>query len=99
MFPEGVPVSKRCFDLIATALLLVCISPVLIIVSVMVWNQHGSPVLFRQIRPGYRGKPFKMFKYRTMTEDRNEQGEMLPDQMRLTRLGQRSEEHTSELQS
>ena len=88
MFPESVPVSKRCFDMIATALLLVCISPVLLIVSVLVWKQHGSPVLFRQIRPGYRGKPFKMFKYRTMTEDRNEQGVMLPDQMRLTRLGQ-----------
>lgn len=88
MFPEGVPISKRCFDLVVTSLLLVVISPFLLLLSLMVWRAHGRPILFRQVRPGYRGKPFKMYKYRTMSEDRNEQGEMLPDQMRLTSLGQ-----------
>jgi lipopolysaccharide/colanic/teichoic acid biosynthesis glycosyltransferase len=48
---------------------------------------HGKPVLFRQMRPGYRGQPFYVYKFRTMTEDRDEQGRMRPDSHRLTRLG------------
>ena len=88
MVPKGVPISKRCFDLILTSLGLILISPVLLLLSLMVGIKHGRPIFFKQIRPGYQGKPFKMFKFRTMTEDRNEQGDLLPDQMRLTRLGQ-----------
>lgn len=88
IFPKGVPIVKRVFDLAATALLLVLISPLLLIISILVWRQNGRPILFHQMRPGYRGKPFKLLKFRTMTEDRNEQGELLPDQLRLTKLGQ-----------
>jgi sugar transferase EpsL len=88
MFPKGVPLAKRCLDLILTSLGLVLISPVLIILSLLVWIKIGRPILFSQIRPGYKGKLFKMFKYRTMTEDRDEQGNLLPDQLRLTGIGQ-----------
>lgn len=87
MFPPGVPVSKRVFDLIVSALLLVVLSPVLLIISVLVWNKHGMPLLFRQKRPGYRAKPFYIYKFRTMTDRLDTQGVLLPDAERLTRLG------------
>ncbi len=48
---------------------------------------HGSPVLFTQVRPGYFGRPFKIYKFRTMTDERDTQGNLLPDAERLTRLG------------
>jgi sugar transferase EpsL len=87
MFPRGVPPSKRLFDLLLTGLGLVLISPVLLILAGLVRYQHGAPVLFRQRRPGYRGKPFQINKFRTMTNARDAQGNLLPDDLRLTRLG------------
>jgi len=66
---------------------LVLISPFLLVIAVLVLITHGRPVLFRQLRPGYRGKPFYVYKFRTMTEDSDEQGNLLPDTHRLTRLG------------
>jgi sugar transferase EpsL len=87
MFPVGVPVSKRVFDLIATSLGLIVISPILLILAILVWIFHGRPILFRQVRSGYHGKPFTIYKFRTMTNARDAQGNLLPDEKRLTHLG------------
>lgn len=87
MFPQGIPISKRLLDLALTIPGLVLISPVLLVIAVFVLIFHGRPVFFRQLRPGYRGKPFYVYKFRTMTEDSDERGDLLPDTHRLTRLG------------
>lgn len=87
MQPPGIPRSKRLLDLVLTLPGLLVISPLLLILALLVRIYHGKPVLFRQMRPGYRGQPFYVYKFRTMTEDRDEQGRMRPDSHRLTRLG------------
>ena len=87
MFSPGVPFSKRIFDLLATTLSLILISPVLVLIALLVWIYHGRPIIFHQLRPGYRTKPFWLFKFRTMTNARDSQGNLLPDKERLTRLG------------
>ncbi|MGW8251816.1 MAG: sugar transferase [Anaerolineales bacterium] len=87
LFPDGVPLSKRIFDLMLTIPGLLLVSPVLALIAGLVRIYHGSPVLFRQLRPGYRGQPFYLYKFRTMRELRDEHGNLLPDERRLTRLG------------
>ena len=87
LFPPGVPLSKRLFDLLLTSLGLLIISPLLLALALSVWLVHGSPVLFRQKRPGYRSQAFMNFKFRTMTDARDAQGNLLSDAERLTRLG------------
>jgi sugar transferase EpsL len=84
---KPVPLNKRLFDLLATSLGLLIISPVALVVAVLVWLRHGAPVLFRQQRPGYRGRPFYIYKFRSMTNARNQAGNLLPDAERLTSLG------------
>ncbi len=86
-FPEGSPLSKRIFDLLLTILILAIILPIMIVVTILVRVFHGKPILFSQVRPGYRGELFRVYKFRTMTEARDEKGELLPDHQRLTRLG------------
>ncbi len=86
-FPQGIPLSKRLFDLLLTISGLILISPVILIVALLVRWQHGSPILFTQIRPGYRGKLFTLRKFRSMTEARDTQGNLFSDDVRLTRLG------------
>jgi len=88
LFPRRVPPSKRIFDLVITLLGLVLLSPVFAIVSLLVLIFHGPPVIFKQVRPGYRARPFAIWKFRTMTDRRDAQGDLLPDAARLTRLGQ-----------
>ena len=83
----GPPISKRLFDLLLTSLGVILISPLLAFLAFLVLVYHGTPIIFRQQRPGYRGKPFSIFKFRTMTNDRDQQGNLLPDEQRLTRLG------------
>jgi lipopolysaccharide/colanic/teichoic acid biosynthesis glycosyltransferase len=78
---------KRALDVVVSAFLLVLLSPVLIAVILMVWLQMGRPILFRQQRPGYNGIPFFALKFRSMTDKRDEQGRLLPDGARITRLG------------
>ena len=78
---------KRCFDLALTLPGVIVISPVLIIITLLVKRHMGSPVLFRQQRPGLNGKPFTMYKLRTMTNERHENGTLLPNEQRLTVLG------------
>ena len=87
MFPPGIPPSKRLFDLILTTIGLVLISPFLAVLAVLVRTYLGRPVLFRQLRPGYGGKLFAIIKFRTMTDQRDAQGQLLPDGQRLTGLG------------
>lgn len=73
--------------LLSLGLLLVLALPLLML-AIAVRYRLGSPVLFRQVRPGLEGKPFEMIKFRTMTDERDDKGELLPDSVRLTRLGQ-----------
>lgn len=87
MFPHGIPISKRIFDLVLTSIIVVLISPILLILSILVWIYHGRPILFRQVRPGYRTRPFRILKFRTMTDARDAQGNLLPDADRLTPFG------------
>jgi sugar transferase EpsL len=77
---------KRALDVVVSAFSLVLLSPVLVAVAVIVWIE-GSPVLFRQQRPGYKGVPFFALKFRSMIDQRDEQGRLLPDEARITRLG------------
>ncbi len=88
LFPPGIPLSKRVFDLLLTSVGLVLISPILLVLALLVWRAHRRPLLFRQQRPGYHGRPFYIYKFRTMTDARDAQGKLLPDAERLTRLGQ-----------
>lgn len=85
--PAGIPVSKRIFDLVLTVLGLAILSPFLLILILLVWANHGIPVFFRQARPGYQTKPFKIFKFRTMRDLYDSAGNLLPDAERLTRFG------------
>lgn len=85
--PSGTPVTKRVFDLILVLPGLVLISPILALVAVTVWIGIGTPVIFRQRRAGREGRPFVYFKFRTMTNARDVQGELLPDEQRLTAVG------------
>ena len=81
-------VIKRAFDATASAAALVVLAPVLGGIAVAVRRRHGAPVLFRQKRTGRGGKEFEILKFRTMTDERDADGKLLPDKDRLTRLGQ-----------
>ena len=78
---------KRAFDLILTIPALVVLSPFLVILAILVAILLGSPVLFRQKRPGWNGRPFWLLKFRTMTDCRDDNGALLPDALRLTPFG------------
>lgn len=80
---------KRAFDIVASASALVVLSPVLAITAHKVKKELGSPVLFRQTRPGLHGKPFEMIKFRTMKDVTDEEGNALPDSERLTDFGKK----------
>lgn len=79
--------SKRLLDLLITIPGLVLLSPVLLILSILVYVYHGRPILFRHLRPGYKSHPFTLYKFRTMTGQRDKEGNLLPDAERLTRFG------------
>lgn len=78
---------KRILDVLLSGCALIVLSPVLLIVAVLVRTRLGSPVIFCQPRPGKDEKIFKMYKFRSMTDARDENGELLPDEVRLTRFG------------
>ena len=78
---------KRFFDVLLSGCALILLSPVLLIVAVLVRTKLGSPVIFCQERPGKDEKIFKMYKFRSMTDQRDENGELLPDEVRLTKFG------------
>ena len=78
---------KRAFDIVFSAGWLIGFAPLLLVVAILVRLKLGSPVLFVQERPGLRAKPFRMVKFRTMTDERGPDGELLPDEQRLTSFG------------
>lgn len=78
---------KRLLDFVLSLLILLLLSPALLALAVLVRTKLGSPVLFRQERPGYKEKIFTLYKFRTMTDARDEKGELLPDRERLTSFG------------
>src|SRR5439155_17306717 len=78
---------KRGLDLLAMLAVSLFALPVAIVVALVVRFQIGSPVFFRQVRPGYKAKPFTLLKFRTMNSARDERGNLLSDEKRLTKLG------------
>ena len=79
---------KRILDFVLSLLGLVMLSPVIVVLYVLIAIKMGRPVFFVQTRPGLAGKPFNMVKFRTMTDGRDDKGELLPDAQRLPRFGQ-----------
>lgn len=78
---------KRPMDFVLSLLALIVLSPVLLIVAFLVRVKLGSPVIFKQKRPGLNEKIFTLYKFRTMTDERADNGELLPDSLRLTKFG------------
>lgn len=78
---------KRSIDFALSLIAIVILSPVLVIVALLVRIKLGGPVLFKQKRPGLNEKVFTMYKFRTMTDERDSEGELLPDEVRLTKFG------------
>ncbi|MCZ6530702.1 MAG: sugar transferase [Chloroflexi bacterium] len=85
--PHRVPLRKRLFDLLLSVPGLILISPILAVIALAVRTALGSPVLFRQRRSGFSGRPFTLYKFRTMSDERDSEGNPMPDAVRLTRLG------------
>ena len=86
-FPPGMPIQKRLFDLVLTIPGLLVISPLLLVLSFWIKIKMGNPIFFQQVRPGYRSAPFSIFKFRTMKDVFDTEGNLLPDESRLTNLG------------
>ena len=80
---------KRIQDFLCALLAIIVLSPVLLTVAILVRCKLGSPVLFSQDRPGLNGRVFKLYKFRTMTDARDENGALLPDDVRLTAFGRK----------
>lgn len=80
---------KRLMDILLSAAGLILLSPVLAVTAILVRLKLGSPVIFRQPRPGRNGKIFHLYKFRTMTDARDENGDLLPDAVRLTPFGKK----------
>jgi sugar transferase EpsL len=85
--PSSIPILKRTLDLALTIPGMLILSPVFLLVSVLVRIYNGKQVIFRQLRLGYRNKPFRVYKFRTMTDVFDAQHNLLPDEQRITRLG------------
>ena len=81
------PSAKRLFDLASSLFLVILLLPLLVVLAVLAYIGLGSPVLFRQQRPGLQGRPFTFYKFRTMNNRMDENGQLLPDDARLTGLG------------
>lgn len=80
---------KRPQDFICALLAIIVLSPIMLITAILVRFKLGTPILFKQERPGKNGKIFKIFKFRTMTDARDENGDLLPDEIRLTSFGKK----------
>ena len=80
---------KRPQDFLCALAALIVLSPVILITAILVRIKLGSPVIFRQERPGLNGKIFRLYKFRTMTDQKDEEGNLLPDEVRLTGFGKK----------
>jgi sugar transferase EpsL len=78
---------KRLFDLTFASIAILLFFPIMGVAALLIRRKLGSPVIFIQKRPGLNGKPFYVYKFRTMTDERNQSGELLPDHLRLTPFG------------
>lgn len=78
---------KRPQDFLCSLLAIIILSPVMLIVAILVRTKLGSPIIFKQQRPGKDAKIFNLYKFRTMTDEKDENGELLPDERRLTKFG------------
>ena len=78
---------KRVMDFALSMFAIIVLSPVFLVIAILVRTKLGSPVLFSQERPGKDEKIFKLYKFRTMTDEKDENGELLPDEVRLTKFG------------
>lgn len=78
---------KRLLDIVISLAVITGLSPVYIVTALLVRTKLGSPVLFSQLRPGYKEKIFRMYKFRSMTDEKDENGKLLPDEIRLTPFG------------
>lgn len=78
---------KRLFDIMLGLLLFILLAPLMLFLALIIMVKMGSPVLFRQLRPGLKGKPFYLYKFRTMSGATDSEGRLLPDEQRLTGLG------------
>jgi lipopolysaccharide/colanic/teichoic acid biosynthesis glycosyltransferase len=78
---------KRLFDLVVSLVGLIVLSPVALIIAILIWINLGGPVIFSQVRPGYRGKLFRLYKFRSMRNLFDARGCPLPDEKRLTKFG------------
>jgi sugar transferase EpsL len=78
---------KRLFDLAISIILFVFLSPIFIVIALLVKKKLGSPIIFKQERPGLNGERFSLYKFRTMTDEKNDQGQLLPDYIRITSFG------------
>jgi len=84
---KPVPISKRILDFALALPGIVILSPIFLIIAILVGLNYGTPIIFRQKRPGYLGKPFRVYKFRTMTNALDQDNILLPDSERITRLG------------
>lgn len=78
---------KRGTDIVVSCAALTLLSPLMLTLALLIWRNLGRPILFRQVRPGLHGEPFVMYKFRTMIDARDAQGNLLPDSERLTPFG------------
>ena len=78
---------KPLFDKILALILIILFSPFMIITAILIYLKMGRPIIFTQSRPGYKGKIFKIYKFRTMSDERDENGNLLPDEARLKGIG------------
>ncbi|GAP39203.1 sugar transferase [Flexilinea flocculi] len=84
---SNVPIIKRILDLTLTLIAMIVALPVMAVIALLVWIKIGTPVLFKQPRPGFHEKIFTIYKFRTMRDAFDEKGKLLPDDQRLTRFG------------
>lgn len=82
------PFIKRCFDIAASSIALAILTPALLVIALLIKKKMGGSIFFKQQRPGKNGKIFTLFKFRSMTNLYDNQGKLLPDEQRLTQLGQ-----------
>lgn len=87
LFPQGISPIKRLFDLALTVPGLILIFPLMLIIALVIRLTEGSPIFFTQRRPGYKGRLFTLYKFRTMRQEMGADGKPLPDAQRLTSLG------------
>ena len=81
------PVFKRVLDIVCSSLVFIFLWPLWLVIAILVKTKLGSPIYFKQIRPGKNGKLFTLYKFRSMTDEKDENGNLLPDEVRLTKFG------------